>query len=586
MLLRYTLSIYALFFAFVSGAACAAAAPVLDLNRSADFIDAAPYAAVAVDRTNTKSVVQMSHAAFTPVERLDLPDARATYWLRLQVRGNPSKPWILTAGFRPGRADLFVPSGTGYRELDSGDTVPYDARPLKAFNWIVFPLAGGSAPATLYLRVRTIEPLVNVVAYASERFRQDNIRDIVVISALLAVLISLALSSVVLFFVMRDSLYLYYAVYIVAQIVYRANDFGLLQAYAFPHTVFPYVRTEVIFDGITLVTATVFIRRFLRSHAHSVLLDRLNVGIAIVGGAYMLLALFGVPIRYTLVQYFSFIYVPVWLATGMICWRKGYDPARLFIFAWAAYMIGIVLEATVDLGLTARMGIVRESPPDVVLDYIVYLGIALESILLSLSLAQAYRTATHEKERIAQASIRHLRELIEMRERTERMEDLAYSDALTHLPNRAAFIERMDEALQAAARHGRRCALLYLDFDRFKAINDTLGHQAGDEALIEAAARLRKTVRGDEIVGRLGGDEFAVFLPDVRSADETANVTARIHEAFREPLTLGGRVLQLGVSIGAAAFPQECTTRTELLERADAAMYASKGRKSPEPIME
>ncbi len=269
----------------------------------------------------------------------------------------------------------------------------------------------------------------------------------------------------------------------------------MISSLVFPHASFPYVRSEVFFDGLTLVAATAFIRRFLRSQAHSRTLDRLNIAIAIIGGSYALLALFGVPIRYTLVQNFSFAYVPVWMATAFVCWSKGYAPARLFLWAWTAYMIGIVLEAAVDLGMGARIGIVRESRRDVMLDYLVYLGIAIESILLSLSLARAYRSANEEK-------ITHLRDLIAMRERTERMAHLAYNDALTNLPNRTAFLERVDESLRAALRHGRSCALLYIDVDNFKAVNDTFGHQAGDVALIEAAARLRKTVRGDEMYAR------------------------------------------------------------------------------------
>ncbi|MDP9017165.1 MAG: sensor domain-containing diguanylate cyclase [Candidatus Eremiobacteraeota bacterium] len=593
-MLRIIIRLLAMLIALAAGSGVARAGPVLDVRGTGDFVELTPYLELAQDPTNHRSVNEMARASFTPVGRIMLSDPHQTYWMRMRIAAGKHDPWLLTAGFRPAHADFFLPNGRGFDELRSGDELPYALRPAPAFNWIVFPLPDFSAPTTVYLRLQTSEPLVNIVAYSAERFRQDNIRDIVVIAALLSVLISLVLSSIVLFFVMRDSLYLYYAAYILAQIFYRANDFGLLQAYAFSHSVFPYVRTEVIFDGLTLVAATVFIRRFLRSQAHSVLLDRLNIGIAVIGGVYMLLALFGVPVRYTLVQNFSFFYVPVWLLTGVICWRKGYAPARLFIYAWAAYMVGIVLEAAVDLGLTAQLGIVRESVTDVVLDYIVYLGIALESILLSLSLAQAYRTATAEKERIAQASIRHLRELIEMRERTERMADLAYSDALTHLPNRASFFERVDESLQAATRHGRRCVLLYLDFDRFKVINDTLGHQAGDAALVEAASRLRRTVRGDEIVGRLGGDEFAVFLPEVQREADTEHLIKRIQGAFLEPLVISGQVLALGVSMGTASFPGDGKTRDELIEHADAAMYKNKSRtkalgagaKGPEPITE
>jgi diguanylate cyclase (GGDEF)-like protein len=550
--------------------AAANAASTLDLSGPDDLVDLAPHAGVYEDRSSTQAFASVRGETFAPAERLRLDDPRATYWLRFTFSGaTPLRPWLLTAGYRPFEADLFVPDGDGWRELRSGDATPYALRPLPVYNWLAFDLPNSPAPQTAYLRVRTIEPLVNVIAYTQDRFRRDVTRDTVVIAALLAILVSLALSSIVLFFVMRDTLYLYYAVYIVAQGIYRANDFGLLQAYVFPHVSFPYVSTEVFFDGITLVAATFFIRRFLRSQAHSRLLDNALIAIAAIGAAYALLDVAGVPIRYSLVQDFSFVYVPVWMATGIVCWRRGYAPARLFLAAWTAYMIGIVIEAAVDAGIGTSLGIARESTPDVVLDYIVYLGIAVESILLSLSLAQAYRTAASEK-------IAGLNELIAMRERTEKMAHLAYSDGLTNLPNRTAFVERVDESLRAARRHGRRCALLFLDFNGFKAINDSFGHHVGDAALIEAAARLRKTVRGDEMIGRIGGDEFGVFVPSMECEDDVRHVARRIDEAVAEPFVIDGANVAMSVSVGVAYFPDPYGSREELFAAADADMYRSK----------
>lgn len=275
------------------------------------------------------------------------------------------------------------------------------------------------------------------------------------------------------------------------------------------------------------------------------------------------------PLRYTLVQNFSFVYVPVWMLTGIACWRRGYTPARLFLFAWAAYMVGIVVEAAVDAGMVTGLGIVRESSLDVALDYLVYLGIAVESVLLSLSLAEAYRSATNDK-------IDHLHALIQMSAQTEAMASLAYSDGLTNLPNRVAFMERVDEALLAAKRHGREAALLYVDVNNFKRINDTHGHAAGDAVLIEAAQRLRRGVRGDEMVGRIAGDEFAVFLPSIEGRTDAEQVRERLCGAFDVPCRLRDLELDVRISIGIAYFPQPCATREELFAAADAAMYAVK----------
>jgi two-component system, sensor histidine kinase LadS len=552
--------------------AAARASSPLDLGGADEIVDLTPYVAVYEDKTSTLDFAAARRASYAPVDRISFGDPNATYWVRFSFfDAKDFRPWLLTAGYRPYEVDFYSDDG---KVQQSGDAVPYAMRPRPVYNWIVFDLpltATAQEERTVYLKIRTDEPLVNLVAYDDERFGRDVTRDTVVIAALIAILSTLVLSSVILYFVMRDSLYLYYAGYIVAQGVYRANDFGLLQAYVFPHASFPYVRTEVVFDGITLIAATLFIRRFLRSQVHSRTLDRINVAIAAIGGLYAALALAGLPVRYTLVQNFAFVYVPVWMATGIASWRKGYAPARLFLAAWTAYMIGILVEAAVDAGVGQSFGIARETTLDVVLDYIVYLGIALESILLALSLAQAYRTATAEK-------IEQLNELIAMRERTERMAHLAYSDGLTNLPNRTAFVERVDEALRAARRHARRCALLFLDLDGFKAINDTYGHRAGDAALIEVAARLRTTVRGDEMVGRLGGDEFGIFIPALEGDSDVAHVAQRIGESLGRPLTVDGRTVPTSVSIGVAYFPDPCSDREQLFASADAEMYKSKRR--------
>lgn len=551
----------------------ATAAPLLRLQSTSDFVDLAPYVDVYEDPTGAQSFESVAAQRFVPVKRIDLPDANSTYWLRFRYLNAGSGPWVLTAGYRPTHADLFVP-GVLAQPQHSGDVLPIAERAVPVYNWVAFNLPSSPRERVAYLRLTTYEPLVNLVAYTRARFAADTTRDVVVIAALLGVLGTLVLSSIVLFFVMRDTLYLYYAAYIAAQFVYRANDFGLISSALFPHWSLPYVRSEVFFDGLTLVVATAFIRRFLRSQSYSRTLDRVNIAIAVVGGTYALAALIGIPVRYTLVQNFSFVYVPVWIATGIVCLRSDYAPARLFLFAWTAYMIGIVVEAAVDLGMGVRLGIVRESRPDVVLDYLVYLGIAVESMLLSLSLAQAYRGANEEK-------IAGLHELIAMRERTEKMALLAYNDALTTLPNRAAFLERVDEALHAASRHDRRCALLYIDLNNFKAVNDTFGHQCGDRVLVESAGRLRNTIRGDEMVGRIGGDEFSVFVPSIEDDAQVGAIYERILDAFKEPFDIGANLVTVGVSVGVSYYPDPCLTREALFAAADAAMYARKTQTFP-----
>lgn len=158
----------------------------------------------------------------------------------------------------------------------------------------------------------------------------------------------------------------------------------------------------------------------------------------------------------------------------------------------------------------------------------------------------------------------------------ERIRHQAYHDALTGLPNRASFGEHLDEALRRAKRTHWHTALMFLDVDQFKRVNDSLGHEAGDRLLRVIAARIRSRVRDTDLLFRMGGDEFTVILEDVRGPEEAAMVAQRVIEATREPLQLAHHELAASVSIGIAMFPKDDAEGGRLVKSADTAMYRAK----------
>jgi diguanylate cyclase (GGDEF)-like protein len=153
----------------------------------------------------------------------------------------------------------------------------------------------------------------------------------------------------------------------------------------------------------------------------------------------------------------------------------------------------------------------------------------------------------------------------------------ATHDALTGLPNRVLFVDRLQAALKAT-REDTHLAVLFCDLDRFKAVNDSLGHAAGDELLRQVAARLGSTVRPGDTVGRLSGDEFAVLLPGLAKPEAAASFAARIASCFETPFRLEGRDVEVGTSIGIGLRSGPGWTVEELLREADAAMYRQKER--------
>ncbi|MGC0865845.1 putative bifunctional diguanylate cyclase/phosphodiesterase [Pantoea agglomerans] len=153
---------------------------------------------------------------------------------------------------------------------------------------------------------------------------------------------------------------------------------------------------------------------------------------------------------------------------------------------------------------------------------------------------------------------------------------LAFHDVLTGLPNRALVEDRLTQALALATRHDQRVALLLIDLDRFKTINDTHGHHAGDELIIAVAQRLSNIVRASDTVGRIGGDEFIVVMPDVDNIGQVQSLAQRIIDELSEPFTLFGSDVWSGASIGLALAPKDGVDRLELMRKADIALYEAK----------
>ncbi|WP_181919361.1 EAL domain-containing protein [Alkalilimnicola ehrlichii] len=173
-------------------------------------------------------------------------------------------------------------------------------------------------------------------------------------------------------------------------------------------------------------------------------------------------------------------------------------------------------------------------------------------------------------------------DLSERKAAEERIRFLAYYDPLTRLPNRALLRERLQLALAMAERNQQRVAVLFLDLDRFKYVNDSLGHAAGDRLLQAVTKRLQGQIRSEDTMSRPGGDEFIVVLPEIREPADAVHAAEKIQRAFRHPFLLEGHDIRLSTSIGISLYPEDGDNPDALIKHADAAMYHAKrrGRKS------
>jgi len=213
----------------------------------------------------------------------------------------------------------------------------------------------------------------------------------------------------------------------------------------------------------------------------------------------------------------------------------------------------------------------------------------VQSVLFQLSMDDGLR---HFEARLApcgsDSAIALVRDVTMQKRDEERIHRLAYFDALTGMPNRGHFLERVDGELARARREDRRVALLFLDLDGFKRINDSLGHAAGDELLKSVAARLKENLRAGDVMARptardaamhyarLGGDEFTILLPDVKDIEFVKMIARRTQSVLSRPFTVDGEEVAVSASIGISVFPDDGDDAASLLRHADAAMYHAK----------
>ncbi len=196
---------------------------------------------------------------------------------------------------------------------------------------------------------------------------------------------------------------------------------------------------------------------------------------------------------------------------------------------------------------------------------------ALLAIIAALSARQIRATKALEAGFIERSHI-----VEELRAGEQRLRHLAQHDALTGLPNRVLFADRTQQALGIAERTGDRVALMFVDLDNFKPVNDSHGHAAGDEVLAEISARMVGAVRTSDTVGRMGGDEFVVLLPVVEDTEAALAVAHKLGSEMSRPLSVEGERVEITASIGVAIYPEHAAGSSELAAGADRAMYAAK----------
>ena len=544
----------------------------------------------------------------------------SAYWLRFELQSDPgySGPLLLELRFPSIDAVEFYRPVRGAQEslgpalTLAGDTRDWQEREFK-HRMHVFRLdAPRSGVETYHLRVASEGVLtVPLFLWRESAFIETDTQMQFVFGAFYGLIAAMFLYNLLLYFVLRDPLYLLYVLYVGAFGMFLFVFDGYAFQYLWPRSVWWANHSIATALALALAFGTLFARAFLGMRRNSPLAATLMLATA--GASFALAAcgatglLIGYRTTLQLLSALAPVTVAITLFVSVQEMLRGYRPARYFLLAWSALLAFVALGALRNFTLV---------PTNFLTIYGLHIGLVLDVLLLSFALgarinlmkrdtelAQAEALANqralleanrrHESEleqrivnrtkelnwaneRLHQEALERDALLAQLRENEERMRFMAQHDPLTGLPNRLSMHERFQLALELAKRSRKTLAVMMVDLNGFKAVNDTRGHAAGDAVLVAVTARLRTSVRGSDTVARYGGDEFVVLASDIERRDDAALIAEKIADMIGLSFPLPGGPASISASIGIALYPEDGQSTEALLAAADQAMYKAK----------
>lgn len=545
--------------------------------------------------------VKARDADFQPVNksgRFSLGYSKSHWWLRVEVASAADTPrhWRLHVAYPPlDSIEAWLPQGDGWATYHTGDRQPFANRPTPNIDH-VFPLTlEAGKTSTLYLRIASSGSLTAPMTIFSESAYESHSNTTYLLEALyFGTLLALGVYNLLLYFSVRDRTYLLYVIFVLGMALGQAGQAGLASQYLWPD--WPLIANYAFPLGFALcgLFAVCFTRAFLDTRRELPKLDRLLVSLAWTFGAGALLALADYSLGARILSAVGVLFSALTVWVGLLSWRRGNPSARIFLLAWVLLLISAAAMGLCTLDLV---------PTNILTLYGMQIGSALEMLLLSFALADRINHTRREKlaaQAEALAAERRLREMLEdnerrlearvaertqaleaanqrLQENEERFRYMAQHDPLTGLANRVLLYDRLEHLLHRSRRNDASFAVLMLDLNGFKQVNDTYGHAAGDALLVEIAGRLQKRIRASDTVARIGGDEFAFLLEPTTGGEEAQRVGDSLLAELRQPITLeNGTIVSVGGSMGIALWPRDGDNAEALLHAADQAMYRAK----------
>lgn len=522
------------------------------------------------------------------------------WWIKVTLRAEATAPrqwWLEIASVTLLDLQLYFPDGQGgWRMRQSGEKVSFaEGRDHPHRRMLLRLPALGEQPLTFYLR--SYDPAGN--SFPLKVWQLDDLKtqaagENLWLGVIYGVITALLLYNLFIFLALRDGAYFWYVATTAGALLMILSMTGHGFQYLWPGSAVPFWFDRISVPALWGFGACRFTQKLLQTRrflpwAHHLLTISCGLYLtAVVADAFGLRAV-GAWIFVLL----AITTIPTAIWASLKRWRQGYFPACLYFCGY-----GMIL-ASVNLLLLRATGIIQPAAWN---SYVFPVAVALESILFSFALAyriqllknqraEALQRADEEKgARLAQvqASADDLQLAVERRtaelksanlqlsQQKQELRHAAFHDALTDLPNRRHLVEQCESALRGARQSDENLALLLIDLDHFKPINDQHGHDAGDMLLQHIGRRLREHVRGSDTVARLGGDEFAVLIGGADAQHYAGDVAERLLAELARPVDYAGHALNVSISIGAAFYPQHAEQFAGLYKAADQALYQAK----------
>lgn len=509
----------------------------------------------------------------------------SAYWFRIHLETSEPQSWLLEIG-HPLLDEItfyLFSGGQLLQEVQTGDAKPFMERPLKHRNFVLPLMIPAEERITFYLQVRSSGSVqVPMTLWHEDVYHEQDELQMVILGIYFGVVLVMMLYNLFLYLRVYEPAYIYYVLYVAMFGFFIAALTGWGYKYLWPEAVAFQQYGLVIFIILGCIFVCRFIHYFLDLPNQAPRIEQLLTGAVLI--LLFLLCLLPFTSYHTVIQpalSMVMIISLIALYTGILLWRRGGVIARYFTVAWSTFLIAVLLAILEKFAFL---------PTTYWAEVFLPAGMLLELILLSLALGERiysdkqYRIQAQQE--IIQLQVKGHEELeqkvqlrtLELEEANTKLHLLATIDALTGIFNLRHFLERGTHDIKIAQRHQRPIALIMLDIDHFKSVNDTYGHDVGDKVLKHVVDICCRMNRETDIIGRLGGEEFGILLPETPAASAYAVAERLRCEIEVSSIDHEGTTIFVSVSQGICTIDstQPYLTIKQMRKVADTALYQAK----------